>query len=81
MSDGEWLGSFAKKYLVCVVPHVDSLMVANVFTGNNNGNSFERFLMVKIPRLFEFEWKVVVHHGISDCTKYNAANLSSNLKS
>jgi len=37
--------------------------------------------MVKIHRLFELEWEVVVHRGICDRIKYNTINLISNLKS
>jgi hypothetical protein len=41
--------------------NVDFLVVSNVLSNNENGSP----LIVKIRRLLELEWEVVVHHYYS----------------
>lgn len=44
--------------------HVDSLVVGNILTSDNKGRNFRRSLVVvKMCRLLEIEFEVVVHHS------------------
>jgi len=47
-------------------------VVANALTINNNESLIDRSLVVKISRMLEFEWEVVVvvHHSYLEANQY-----------